>query len=123
MTLWTELAGLDYNVRHVSVGSWSTRVLECGEGAPLVLMHGTGGHLEAYVRNLRALSGKYRVITYDYPGHGWTTTSTHDLEIDDYVHHLTGLLDVLGIERAHLSGVVPGRLGRDQVRRPQPRPR
>jgi 2-hydroxy-6-oxonona-2,4-dienedioate hydrolase len=104
MTLWTDLEGLDYSVRHVAVGEWSTRVLECGEGTPLVLMHGTGGHLEAYTRNLGALARRYRVIAYDYPGHGWTTTTTRDLEIDDYVDHLTGLLDALGIERAHLSG-------------------
>lgn len=104
MTLWTELAGLDYSVRHVAVGPWSTRVLECGAGPPFILMHGTGGHLEAFARNLRALGGDYRVIAYDYPGHGWTTTTGHDLEIDEYVGHLTGLMDVLGIDRAHLSG-------------------
>ena len=104
MTLWTELAGLDYEVRHVTIGPWSTRVLECGEGTPLILMHGTGGHLEAYARNLRALSERYRVIAYDYPGHGWSTTAAGDLELDDYIEHLTGLLDALGIDRAHLSG-------------------
>jgi 2-hydroxy-6-oxonona-2,4-dienedioate hydrolase len=104
VTLWTELAGLDYSVRHVAVGSWSTRVLECGAGPPFILMHGTGGHLEAFARNLRALGGEYRIIAYDYPGHGWTTTTGHDLEIGDYVGHLTGLMDVLGIDRAHLSG-------------------
>jgi 2-hydroxy-6-oxonona-2,4-dienedioate hydrolase len=104
VTLWTELAGLDYSVRHVAVGPWSTRLLECGAGPPFILMHGTGGHLEAFARNLRALGGEYRVIAYDYPGHGWTTTTGHDLEIGDYVEHLTGLMDVLGIDRAHLSG-------------------
>jgi len=104
MTLWTELASLDYSVRHVLLGEWSTRVLECGEGVPLVLLHGTGGHLEAYTRNLRALSNSYRVISYDFPGHGWTTTSTRDLEIDDYVDHLTRLLHALEVRRAHLSG-------------------
>ena len=106
MTLWTELEGLDYSIRHVTVGPWSTRVLECGDpdAVPFILMHGTGGHLEAFTRNLRALSGQYRVIAYDYPGHGWTTATTRDLEIDDYVDHLTGLLDALGIERAYLSG-------------------
>ncbi|HEY6787288.1 MAG TPA: alpha/beta fold hydrolase, partial [Trebonia sp.] len=116
MTLWTELEGLDYSIRHVSVGrrpggggrgetgSWSTRVLECGAGTPFVLMHGTGGHLEAFTRNLRALASQYRVIAYDFPGHGWTTTTTHDLEIDDYVDHLTALLDELGIARAGAWG-------------------
>ncbi|MBL7493967.1 alpha/beta fold hydrolase [Frankia sp. AgB1.9] len=104
MTLWTDLAGLDYTVRHVDVGPWSTRVLEHGTGSPFILMHGTGGHLEAFTRNLRALGAHYRLIAYDYPGHGWTTTTTRDLEIDDYIDHLVGLMDVLGIEKAHLSG-------------------
>ena len=114
-TVWNELAGLDYSIRHVSVGPWSTRVLDTGvldsgvldsgEGTPLILMHGTGGHLEAFTKNLRAFVGAgYRVIAYDYPGHGWTTTAESDLEIDDYINHLVGLMDTLGIERAHLSG-------------------
>jgi 2-hydroxy-6-oxonona-2,4-dienedioate hydrolase len=105
MTVWNELAGLDYSVRHVQVGAWSTRVLECGSGTPLILMHGTGGHLEAFVRNLRALAGAgYRVIAYDFPGHGWTTTAEADLELDEYVDHLLGLMDVLDVESAHISG-------------------
>lgn len=104
MTLWTDLADVAYAIRHVTVGSWSTRVLESGAGTPLILMHGTGGHLEAYARNIRALGSRYRVITYDYPGHGWTTTARKDLEIDDYIEHLLGLMDALGVPRAHLSG-------------------
>ena len=104
-TAWNELAGLDYSIWHVPVGSWSTRVLEGGQGTPLILMHGTGGHLEAFVKNVRAFVGAgYRVIAYDYPGHGWTTTAKSDLEIDDYISHLIALMDELGIERAHLSG-------------------
>jgi 2-hydroxy-6-oxonona-2,4-dienedioate hydrolase len=67
-------------------------------------MHGTGGHLEAFSRNLRALGSRYHVIAYDYPGHGWTTTAEKDLEIGDYIDHLCGLMDAMGIERAHLSG-------------------
>ena len=104
-TVWNELAGLDYSIRHVRVGSWSTRVLEAGTGTPFILMHGTGGHLEAFTKNLRALVGAgYRVVAYDYPGHGWTTTADSDLEIDDYIDHLLSLMDALGIERTHLSG-------------------
>jgi 2-hydroxy-6-oxonona-2,4-dienedioate hydrolase len=103
-TVWTDLAGTDHSIRQVQVGSWSTRVLECGSGTPFVLMHGTGGHLEAYARNLRALAARYHVIAYDYPGHGWTTTARADLEIGDYLDHLAGLLDALGVRRAHLGG-------------------
>lgn len=104
MTLWTDLAGVDFSIRHVEIDGWSTRVFESGEGAPLILMHGTGGHLEAFVKNVPALAREYRVIAFDYPGHGWTTHATADLEIDAYVDHLLGLMDALGIDRAHVSG-------------------
>jgi 2-hydroxy-6-oxonona-2,4-dienedioate hydrolase len=67
-------------------------------------MHGTGGHLEAFTRNLPALAARFHVVAYDYPGHGWTTVADRDLEIKDYIDHLAGLMDALGIERAHLSG-------------------
>ncbi|MCW2696733.1 MAG: alpha/beta hydrolase fold protein, partial [Modestobacter sp.] len=50
------------------------------------------------------LSEHFRVIAYDYPGHGYTTHATSDLELPDYVEHLAGLLDALGVARAHLSG-------------------
>jgi 2-hydroxy-6-oxonona-2,4-dienedioate hydrolase len=79
-------------------------VLQAGSGEPLVLMAGTGGHLEAYAHNIGALAEHFRVIAYDYPGHGYTTHATADLELPDYVAHLAGLLDALGIERAHLNG-------------------
>ncbi|WP_336632717.1 MULTISPECIES: alpha/beta fold hydrolase [unclassified Microbacterium] len=104
MTLWTTLNDVPFTIRWIEMGGWRTRVLEAGSGAPLVLMHGTGGHLEAFVRNLPALSTRYRVIAYDYPGHGWSQTTTVDLEISDYTAHLLALLDELGIDRAHLSG-------------------
>jgi 2-hydroxy-6-oxonona-2,4-dienedioate hydrolase len=67
-------------------------------------MHGTGGHLEAFTKNIRRLGARYGLLAYDYPGHGWSTPTTRDLEIDDYIDHLLGLMDALGIERAHLSG-------------------
>lgn len=104
MTLWTELEGIDFTIRHVQVGEWSTRVLEAGSGDPFVFMHGTGGHLEAFTKNVRAFAERFRVIAYDYPGHGWTTTAERDLEIADYEDHLVRLLDALGVDSAHLSG-------------------
>ncbi|OSY34447.1 2-hydroxy-6-oxononadienedioate/2-hydroxy-6-oxononatrienedioate hydrolase [Pseudonocardia autotrophica] len=102
--MWSALAGLELSIRYVQVGQWRTRVLEAGEGEPLVLMHGTGGHLEAYAHNIVPLAERFRVIAYEYPGHGYTTHTTRDLELPDYVAHLDGLLDALGVDRANLSG-------------------
>jgi 2-hydroxy-6-oxonona-2,4-dienedioate hydrolase len=102
--LWVALGAVPHTVDYVDVGPWRTRVLQAGAGEPLVLMPGTGGHLEAYAHNIGPLSEHFRVIAYDYPGHGYTTHATADLELPDYVEHLAGLLDALGVAAAHVSG-------------------
>ncbi len=104
--VWVALSSTPHSIDYVQVGLWRTRVLQAGpaEGEPLVLMGGTGGHLEAYAHNIAAFAEKYRVVAYDYPGHGYSTPATTDLELPDYVEHLAGLLDALGIERANLNG-------------------
>jgi 2-hydroxy-6-oxonona-2,4-dienedioate hydrolase len=102
--IWVALGAVPHTVDYVDVGPWRTRVLQAGAGEPLVLMAGTGGHLEAYAHNIGALAEHFRVIAYDYPGHGYTTHATADLELPDYVEHLAGLLDSLGVATAHLNG-------------------
>ncbi|MHA6780714.1 alpha/beta fold hydrolase [Pseudonocardia saturnea] len=102
--VWVALGATEHRVRYVEVGPWRTRVLEAGQGEPLILMPGTGGHLEAYAHNVAALAEHFHVIAYDYPGHGYTTHAKADLELDTYVEHLAGLLDAFGIEKAHLGG-------------------
>lgn len=104
MTIWNDLHKTAFALSYVDVGPWHTRLLDTGSGRPLLLMHGSGGHLEAYARNVAPLSGHHRVLAFDSPGHGWTTPAVRDLEIDDYLEHLVGLLDALGIEQTDLSG-------------------
>jgi 2-hydroxy-6-oxonona-2,4-dienedioate hydrolase len=106
LPVWVALSSTPHGIDFVQVGPWRTRVLQAGpaDGEPLVLMAGTGGHLEAYAHNIQAFAERFRVIAYDYPGHGYTTHASADLELPDYVEHLAGLLDVLGVDRAHLNG-------------------
>lgn len=98
------LANVEHAIRFVNAGGWRTRILEAGSGFPLFLMHGTGGHLEAYAHNIGALAVKYRVIAFDFAGHGYTTHATRDLEAVDYIAHILSVMDALGIEQAHLGG-------------------
>jgi len=104
--VWVALSATPHSIDYVQIGPWRTRVLLAGpaDGEPLVLMPGTGGHLEAYAHNISAFAEAYRVIAYDYPGHGYTTHATADLELPHYVEHLGGLLDSLDIDRANLNG-------------------
>jgi 2-hydroxy-6-oxonona-2,4-dienedioate hydrolase len=104
VSIWSDLIGVELRQRFVDAGGFSTRVVDAGEGPALVFVHGTGGHLEAYTRNVGALSQRFRVVLYDMVGHGYSEKPDRPYTIDVLSEHLVGVLDALGIERAHLSG-------------------
>ncbi|XGU18769.1 hypothetical protein ACETU7_25130 [Rhodococcus sp. 3Y1] len=53
MTIWNELAGLDFELTTVDAGGVPTRSLQAGSGDEAVIfLHGTSGHLEAFARIL-----------------------------------------------------------------------
>lgn len=103
-SIWAGLLDCDFRQRYVDCGGVRTRILESGSGPPLVLLHGTGGHAEAFIRNLASLSRDFHVIAYDMVGHGFSEKPDHPYTLDTYCDHLLAVLDALGIERAHLSG-------------------
>lgn len=103
--IWGSLLGTDFSITHRQIGTWNTRVLETGTGDELlILLPGTGGHLEAYSRNVASLGSHFRVVAYDWPGHGFTSLAQADLELPTYLEHLDGVIDSLGVESAHLCG-------------------
>jgi len=102
--IWTGLMEEPFDLRFVDAGGISTRVLEAGAGPPLILLHGTGGHLEAYARNVARLARSFRVIAYDMVGHGFSDCPDAPYTLDVHADHLRDLMAALGIERAHLSG-------------------
>jgi 2-hydroxy-6-oxonona-2,4-dienedioate hydrolase len=104
ISIWGELATVDHELRHVDVAGVRTRVLRAGQGPDLVLLHGTGGHLEAYARDIAGLAADFRVTAYDMVGHGWSDTPDRPYTVDVLSDHLIGLMNALAIDRAHLSG-------------------
>lgn len=83
-----------------------TRYLRAGDpGTPvLVLLHGSGGHAEAYVRNLAAHAEHFWTWSIDMLGHGYTGKPGHPLQVRHYVEHLVGVLRTIGVDRASISG-------------------
>ncbi|QJY45306.1 alpha/beta fold hydrolase [Pseudonocardia broussonetiae] len=104
ISIWAELADVDHELLHVDVGGVRTRVLRAGSGPDLVLLHGTGGHLEAYARDIAGLARDFRVTAYDMVGHGWSDLPDLPYTVDVLSDHLLGTMDALGIGSAHLSG-------------------
>ena len=103
-SIWNELQGVDLKQTFVDAGGIRTRVIEAGSGHPLFLLHGTGGHAEAYSRNIAAHAQHFRTIAYDMVGHGYTDAPDIDYDEQAYIDHLHSLMDAMGIEAAHISG-------------------
>jgi 2-hydroxy-6-oxonona-2,4-dienedioate hydrolase len=106
-SLWTDLLGASYAQRYYDAGGIRTRVLEAGEpDAPvLLLMHGVNGHAETYIRNIAAHASDFRVLAFDFIGHGFSDKPLdRGYEISSYVQHVSDFMDCLGIEAACLSG-------------------
>ncbi|MEU6259441.1 alpha/beta hydrolase [Streptomyces sp. NPDC047043] len=83
-------------------------VAETGDGPPVLLLHGGGpgaSGVSNYARNIGELAKEYRVIVPDLLGYG---RSTKGVDGADPFGHLAdgvrGLMDQLGLQRAHLVG-------------------
>lgn len=97
-TYWTEL--LDCQVYQLH-GRYRTRVLESGTGPALFLLHGTGGHLENYARNIKALARHFRVIAIDFIWHGRSQTEGFNQEIiPSLVDQVIDVMDQLKVDCA-----------------------
>jgi pimeloyl-ACP methyl ester carboxylesterase len=101
-SIWVQLLGSQV---HYVGRKYRTRVIEAGTGEALVLMHGGGGHAEAFARNVARLSQRYRVLAIDLVWHGYSSKPPYDgTTIPTYATQFLDLLDTLGIQRAHLEG-------------------
>ncbi len=103
-TMWSDLATAGFEVTFPVVNGVRTRVLTAGSGPALLLLHGTGGHLETYQKNVTELSAHFRGIVPDMIGHGYTDRPDVDYTLDDYADHLFALLDHFDAPTAYLSG-------------------
>jgi 2-hydroxy-6-oxonona-2,4-dienedioate hydrolase len=103
-TMWSDLATAGFEMTFPVVNGVRTRVLTAGSGPALLLLHGTGGHLETYQKNVTELSAHFRVIVPDMIGHGYTDRPDVDYTLDDYADHLFALLDHFDAPTAYLSG-------------------
>jgi pimeloyl-ACP methyl ester carboxylesterase len=71
----------------------------------LVLLHGLGASLHTWEPWARALDAQYRVVRFDFPGHGMSGPARDDDYSDAASRDLlAALLDSLGIARATLIG-------------------
>lgn len=101
MSFWT--AALGGEIRFIDVKGVRTRYLAIGHGPDLVLLHGRGGHLEAWANIIPLLAPTFRVHAFDLGGHGLTDPlDAHDIEA--LTRHATDVLCILQLTRYCLAG-------------------
>ncbi|MEE8519281.1 MAG: alpha/beta hydrolase [Dehalococcoidia bacterium] len=102
-SVWVDLMGAE--VKFYQGKKYRTRVIEAGSGEPLVLIHGVGGHAEAYSRNIMRLAQDFRVLAIDLIYHGYSSKEPQDGNtIANYCEQVIELLDVIGAEKAYVEG-------------------
>lgn len=75
-----------------------------GEGEPVVLITGLGGDVSFWKGLVPLLSSEFTVITFDARGSGQTEYPDEDFTMEDLADDVIGLLEGLGIKKAHVVG-------------------
>lgn len=83
---------------------------EYGEGVPLVFVHEFAGDYQSWHLQVRFFSRRYRTIAYNARGYPPSDVPTDPAAYsqDRAVEDIRGLLDALGIRKAHICGLSMG---------------
>lgn len=92
----------------VSIGGRRIFYTEAGTGPAVLLLHGGGpgaAGLSNYSRNVDALARDFRVVVPDLPGYGRSSKGVDAADPFGFLaNNIRGLMNELGIARAHLVG-------------------
>ncbi len=104
-TIWLDLLGAQVRYRG---RKYKTRTIEMGEqnADKLILIHGVGGHAEAYSRNLRRLGERYHAIAIDLVWHGLSSKPAFDKDrmVPTYSEQILDIFDDLGVQKGSIEG-------------------
>ncbi len=78
---------------------------EAGAGEAIVLLHGLGGSRISWEPQLVALSVHHRVVAWDLPGYGAADALDGPVTFEALAAAVGRLLDAIGVESAHLTGI------------------
>src|SRR5438093_1193668 len=92
----------------VRVGDIEMYYQDVGEGDPLLLIMGFGGDHLAWAFQMADFSKRHRVIAFDNRGVGQTDAPDHAYTTRMMAGDALGLMNALGIDRAHVLGVSMG---------------
>jgi len=97
------------NGRYAAVNGIELYYESHGAGAPLILLHGGLGTIDAiFGRLLPALATKRRVIAVELQGHGHTADNGRPMTYEAMADDIAGLIATLGLGRVDVAGYSVG---------------
>lgn len=79
------------------------------EGGPIVMMsHAMGTSHRLWDNQVPDLADRFRVLRYDWRGHGDTDAPEGAYTLDQFVADAVGLMDALALEKVHWVGISTG---------------
>ncbi len=82
----------------------SLNLYDAGAGDAILLLHGWGTEMNVYMRLLSFLEKSHRVISYDIPGFGQSSTPSFAFSVDDYACLAFKVLEELQVQKVTLIG-------------------
>ena len=105
----TDFSPVSSPVKYASVNGIELGYREFGSGEPLLLIMGLGGTMDMWKATfIELLAQEYRVISFDNRGIGFSSDGDEPFSLDLLAGDAAGLLDALGIQKAHVFGPSPG---------------
>ena len=90
--------------KEVTVFGYKLHYLEAGRGAPVILLHGTGGEGARWTPQLQGLSSDFRVIALDQIGFGQSDKPMTNYHSGVFAGFLAGFMKAIGVPKASLIG-------------------
>jgi pimeloyl-ACP methyl ester carboxylesterase len=92
----------------INIGSLTLNMEERGDGPAFIFIPGLQGLLDAWEYQIAEFSQRYRCITFDHRGAGDSDKPASGYTTALLAADVVGLMDTLGIERAHIAGTSTG---------------
>src|SRR6202012_544340 len=92
-------AGKYYNIR-----GFRMYVEIYGEGKPLLMIHGNGGDISAFTKNIPYFAKKYKVIVADSRAHGKSYDVKDSLSFEMMADDFAELLNTMHIDKSYVIG-------------------
>jgi len=93
------MAGKYYNIR-----GFKMYCEVYGQGKPLLMIHGNGGSINAFKKNIPYFSKKYKVIVVDSRAHGKSIDTKDSLSFEMMADDFDALLEAMHIKKTYVIG-------------------